>query len=128
MKIVLPGDELQRTKVRKLKPIVSATSGRPDKALRRQYIEETLWALNELQPGSLRAYEKYLREISAAQTRKWRTGRGELKVQLPDQLFLTLRGVFEQFLPEQPMFGDIESDIFLLQEVVPTLVIDKFGS
>ncbi len=124
MKIHLPGG----VRTKPIKPIVTASKGRSDKAFRRQYIEETLWALDQLQPGSLRAYANYLHEISAVQTRKWRTGKGELKVQLPDQLFLTLRGVFEQFLPEQPMFGDLESDIFLLQEVAPRLVIDKFGS
>lgn len=90
--------------------------------MRRRLIADTVEAFNTLHPNYMRVCVEYLQEITKVQKREWRTGRGELKLQLPQDLFLTLRRIFKKVMPDEPRFGDIDSDIDLLTQVAPKLV------
>ncbi len=90
--------------------------------MRRQLISDTVEGFNNLYPRYMQVCVRYLQEITKVQKRTWRTGRGELKIQLPQDLFLTLRRIFKKVMPGEPLFGDIDLDIDLLTEIAPKLV------
>jgi len=94
-----------------------------DRRERRRLIEETLSAYKRLHPAYLKSVVNYLEKITKVQTRKWKEHGGELKLQLPQDLFLTLRNIFRRCLPEgEPLFGDLEDDIALLEEIAPRIM------
>lgn len=95
---------------------------------RRALIEDTIKALEQLQPGSLREFADYLEKITKVQVSRWRSGQGHLKAQLPLVLFLSLRAVFSRFLPGEPTFGEREEDLELLAAVAPKLMPPIGGS
>ena len=90
--------------------------------MRKALIQETVDCFYRVHPKYMAACIDYLQEITKVQTRKWKDGRGELKCQLPQDLFLTLRTIFTRELPDEPRFGDLESDMDLLTQVAPALM------
>lgn len=93
-----------------------------DMRVRRDLIATTIEAFNNTYPVYMRWAVNFLQEITKVQTRGWRKGYGELKLQLPQELFLTLRRVFQRILPDEPSFGDLESDIDYLTDIAPKLM------
>lgn len=100
--------------------------GGSDERVRKDLIAQVLEAYARIAPKQLKEDINFLHEITKVEhsSGKWRTGKGELKVRLPQELFTLLRQAFNRFLPDEPMFGFDDSDIRLLYEVCPQLKAD----
>lgn len=91
--------------------------------VRKKLIEQTLEAYFKVHPAAAKAAIEDIRQITAQEINggAWRKGQGQCKVRFPQCLWHSLRKVFMHYLPDEPCFGDIESDIDLIVSMVPDL-------
>ena len=90
------------------------------KVLIRSVVED--WIRRD--PRHARNMARYLNEITKVEHSggKWRTGRGEVKVRFPQDLWGTMRIAFRQAMPDEPAFGEDDIDIQYVYEEFPKLL------
>jgi len=91
--------------------------------VRKKLIEQTLDAYFKVHPMAAKQAIEDIRQITSMETKggDWKSGKGTCKIRFPQCLWHSLRKVFMHYLPDEPMFGDIESDIDLIVSMVPDL-------
>jgi len=102
-------------------PIVMVNGKNADRSVRKQLIENTIQAYFNVAPQMAMEAMQFVKDITQAEHKDghWNSGEGYVKIRLPQDLFFSLRHVFEAHIPDDPSFGDDDDDLHLLFQVCP---------